>query len=128
MLRRGWLDGVRRPTLIGLSCERAADNLGVLGRRAAAVVRWYLGRIYAGQFDAHLANSDYTAAELRAAIHPRHPRQVHVVPMGVALDGFDRVHRSPVTRAAIAARLGLAEPLTWCSTPAVSRSRRTCRC
>jgi glycosyltransferase involved in cell wall biosynthesis len=110
MLRRGWLAGVRRPTLVGLSCERAADNLGVLARRGAAIVRWYLGRIYAGQFDVHLANSEYTAAELRAAIHPRHPRHVHVVPMGVALDGLDPGHRSPALRADVAARAGLAEP------------------
>jgi alpha-1,6-mannosyltransferase len=111
MLRRGWLAGVPRPTLIGLSCERAADNLGrFLARRGGALVRWYLGRVYAGQFDAHLANSEYTADELRAAIHPRHPRGVHVVPMGVALDGFGPEHRSAALRADVARRVGIAEP------------------
>lgn len=110
MLRRGWLAGVRRPTLVGLSCERAADNLGVLSRHGAALIRWYLGRVYAGQFDAHLANSEYTAGELRAAIHPRHPRPVHVVPMGVALDGFGPGHRSAALRDEVARCAGVAEP------------------
>jgi alpha-1,6-mannosyltransferase len=111
MLRRGWLAGVRRPTLIGLSCERAGDNLGrLVARRGGALVRWYLGRVYAGQFDAHLANSEYTATELRAAIHPRHPRVVHVVPMGVALEGFGPEHRSAELRLEIARRAGVTEP------------------
>jgi alpha-1,6-mannosyltransferase len=111
MLRRGWIAGVRRPTLVGLSCERAVDNVGrTLGRGNAALVRWYLGRVYAGQFDVHFANSEYTAAELRAAIHPRHPRTVHVVPMGVALDGFGPEHRSADVRAEVARRTGLTEP------------------
>jgi alpha-1,6-mannosyltransferase len=110
VLRRGWLAGVRRPTLVGLSCERAADNLGVLSRRASALIRWYLGRVYAGQFDAHLANSEYTADELRAAIHPRHPRAVHVVPMGVALEGFGPHHRSAALRAEVGRCAGVSEP------------------
>jgi glycosyltransferase involved in cell wall biosynthesis len=75
-----------------------------------ACVRWYLGRVYAGQFDVHLANSEYTADELRGAIHPKHPREVYVVPMGVALDGFGPERRSTAVRQAIARTLGVAEP------------------
>jgi alpha-1,6-mannosyltransferase len=111
-LRRGWIAGVRRPTIVGLSCERAGDNVGPRGasRWRDAMVRWYLGRIYAGQFDHHLANSDYTAAELREAIHPRHPRGVHVVPMGVPLDGLGPHHRSEALRAAIGRAAGIGGP------------------
>jgi alpha-1,6-mannosyltransferase len=112
LLRRGWLAGVARPTLIGLSCERAADNLGgwLPAAWRARLVRWYLGRVYAGQFDVHLANSEYTADELRRSMHHRHRRDVHVVPMGVDLAGFSPERRSPALRAALARRLGLAEP------------------
>ena len=45
--------------------------------------RAYLGRVYLGMFDAHIANSEYTADELRASMVPRHTRPVHVCPMGV---------------------------------------------
>ena len=36
-------------------------------------------------FDAHVANSDYTAEELRRAMRPPHIRPVHVSPMGIEL-------------------------------------------
>jgi alpha-1,6-mannosyltransferase len=112
LLRRGRLAGVARPTLVGLSCERAADNLGAWlpARWRARLARWYLGRVYAGQFDVHLANSEYTADELRGSMHHRHRREVHVVPMGVALDGFGPERRSPALRADLARRLSIAEP------------------
>jgi hypothetical protein len=66
MIRKGWLRGVRRPVLVGLSCERMDDNvesylrLGSLGRKLADI---YMRRIYVPQFDSHLANSHYTADE-----------------------------------------------------------------
>ena len=112
MLRRGWIADAGRPAIVGLSCERAADNLGALTRWSwgRAIVQAYLGRIYAGQFHVHLANSEYTAGELRGAMHPRHRRPVLVVPMGVSLDGFAAGHRSAALRAAIGERFGLSEP------------------
>jgi alpha-1,6-mannosyltransferase len=111
MLRRGWITGVRRPTIVGLSCERAADNVAPGGSRwREALVRWYLGRVYAGQFDHHLANSDYTAAELRGAMHARHPRAVEVVPMGVPMAGLGPDHRSASLRAAVGRGAGVEEP------------------
>lgn len=76
------------PTLVGLSCERLDDNIAAHlphvpgGRRLA---RAFLGRVYIGMFDAHLANSDYTAAELREAMTRPHTRPVDVVSMGVDL-------------------------------------------
>jgi alpha-1,6-mannosyltransferase len=77
-----------RPTLVGLSCERLDDNLQayVGGRRTTPVAAAaFLGRAYIGMFDAHVANSDYTAEELRRAMRPPHTRPVHVSPMGIEL-------------------------------------------
>jgi alpha-1,6-mannosyltransferase len=74
-----------RPALVGLSCERMDDNVRAFvrnGPAAARFARWYMGEIYAPQFDAHIANSDYTAAEL-TPMNPRHPRPVFVRHMGV---------------------------------------------
>jgi glycosyltransferase involved in cell wall biosynthesis len=83
--RRGAADG---PTLVGLSCERLDDNVAAYlpwvpaGRRAA---RAFIGHIYIGMFDAHLANSAYTAAELQETMIPAHRRPVFITPMGVDL-------------------------------------------
>jgi alpha-1,6-mannosyltransferase len=88
MVRRSW-NAQARPTLIGLSCERLDDNLraylwpGVRGLDCWA--RRYLGSIYIGMFDVHIANSEYTASELRRSMRPSHERPVHVCPMGVHL-------------------------------------------
>jgi len=49
-------------------------------RRAA---RAFLGRVYIGMFDAHIANSAYTAEELRDAMTAPHVRPVYVGMMGV---------------------------------------------
>ena len=62
-----------RPTLVGLSCERLDDNLQAYvggGRTALVAAAAFLGRAYIGMFDAHVANSDYTADELRRAMRP----------------------------------------------------------
>jgi len=78
-----------RPTLIGLSCERLDDNVSIYlgggGQTLNGLARTYLGRVYIGMFDAHIANSEYTAAELRGAMVAPHLRAVHVCPMGVHL-------------------------------------------
>jgi alpha-1,6-mannosyltransferase len=100
-LRRGWLNGGHRPTIVGLSCERLDDNVwasmspGPLARRFA---RWYIGRVYTGQFDVHLANSEYTARELREHQVDKHRREVHVVPMGVTVDDLGPWRRSAELR------------------------------
>ena len=75
-----------RPTLVGLSCERLDDNLRAYvggGRTTSVAAAAFLGRAYIGMFDAHVANSDYTADELRRAMRPPHTRPVHVTPMGI---------------------------------------------
>lgn len=107
-----------RPTLIGLSCERMDDNIGVWlggGRVASAATRAYLRRVYLPLFDGHIANSAYTAAELEAVIaaHARrdwrlqHLRgQIRVGPMGVDLEGFNPAQRSDAARQQLISALG----------------------
>ena len=80
----------RRPALVGLSCERMDDNVRSFVRDAPAAARfahWYIREIYAPQFDAHIANSEYTASELEPH-NPRHPRPVFVRHMGVDTINF----------------------------------------
>jgi alpha-1,6-mannosyltransferase len=69
-----------RPALVGLSCERLDANLQAFVSRSPRV---FLGPVYIGMFDAHVANSEYTARELREAMRPPHVRPVHVCTMGV---------------------------------------------
>lgn len=96
--------GAPRPTLIGLSCERMDDNVaawlpGLPAGRAFA--RAYMRRVYVPQFDAHVANSWYTALELLP-----HARRVHVCPMGVDTRLFGPPRRRESLRRAIRARAG----------------------
>lgn len=108
-LRRGWLNGARRPTIVGLSCERLDDNVSAsmsAGRLAQRFARWYIGRIYTGQFDVHLANSEYTARELREHQVSKHRREVHVVPMGVTVDDLGPWRRSEELRQELHQRTG----------------------
>lgn len=103
LLRRRRRDVADGPTLVGLSCERFDDNVEAYlpwvpgGRRAA---RAFMGRIYMGMFDAHLANSTYTAAELREAMIAPHLRPVYVTPMGVDLPEIPDAARRRELRAA----------------------------
>ena len=87
-LRKGWMPGVKRPAVVGLTCERMDDNVkqflcqGKLGERFS---RYYMHRVYLPMFDFHIAISEYTAAELIAANegHNMHRREVWVCPLGV---------------------------------------------
>lgn len=87
----GLVRAVRRrtgvgPTVIGSSCERLDDNIRAFvtpGPAGERVARTYLARAYIGQFDAHVANSTYTASELTQAMQLPHWRPVHVAPPGV---------------------------------------------
>ena len=78
--------GHNRPALVGLSCERMDDNVEAfvgVGAATRAVARTVLGRVYIGMFDLHIANSEYTADELRGAMRPPHIRPIHVCSPGV---------------------------------------------
>jgi glycosyltransferase involved in cell wall biosynthesis len=86
LLRKRMLPGLKRPSLVGFSCERMDDNIsaylgnGEFGRRFA---RYYMGWCYIPFFDVHIVNSAYTADELQRAMVPKHRRPVWVCPMGV---------------------------------------------
>lgn len=108
--------GRARPTVVGLSCERMDDNVrswlpGLPG--GAALARAYMRRVYLPQFDAHVANSAYTAAEL--LMHAPAPgveagrltglhERVHVCPMGVEAGHFRASRRRRSLRASLLAR------------------------
>lgn len=97
LLRRRWLNGVPRPVLVGLSCERMDDNLRafVTGQKTGG--KWakqYLGQFYLPLFDYHVANSSYTAGELHEAMLAEHQRPVHVLPMGADIEAFAAAQRA----------------------------------
>lgn len=95
-----------RPTLMAFSHERLDDGLAAhtgSHRLASRLARAYLATCYAPPFDAHVANSDYTAAEVRAA---RPDAPVHVVPLGVDSTRFHPAARSLALRIDLLARAG----------------------
>ena len=107
VIHRGWIAGLRRPVLVGLTCERMDDNvdqylgLGPRGRRWTAR---YMRRVYLPQFDTHIAISTYTADELRQQ-SPRHPRRVDILPMGVDAGHFRPSRRSDAVRKGLPGRV-----------------------
>ena len=112
MLRKGWHRRVRRPALLGLSCERFDDNMAAYlsaGRAARAFTRWYLRHIYGPPFDMHIAVSSYTACELRDALWDRARDFVRVCPMGVEADDFGPEHRDRNMRRQLLAAAGAGE-------------------
>jgi glycosyltransferase involved in cell wall biosynthesis len=109
LLRRGWIRGVRRPVLVGLTCERMDDNLGAYLTRhpwSQTVARRYLGHLYLPLFDYHIANSEYTAAELREAMLAGHQRPVEVLPMGAEIGEFLGASPSSAARQALRKEVG----------------------
>jgi alpha-1,6-mannosyltransferase len=108
VLRKGWIAGVRRPVLVGLSCERMDDNVASylgLGRIGQMLSSLYMRRVYLPQFDLHIANSRYTADELRRQA-PNHARSVHVLPMGVDTDRFGPFRRNSAFRNVMQEQIG----------------------
>ena len=91
LLRRRWLAGLPRTVLVGMNCERMDDNVSAFlngSKTAKRLSKTYLGNLYIPLFDYHIANSDYTAAELLAAMNPNHQREVRVLPMGAQIAEF----------------------------------------
>lgn len=107
-----------RPTVIGFSHERFDDVVQAQiggGGAVRALARWYVRSLYLRQFDAHLANSQYTAEELRLAAasggpsawrHWRMRDRIGVVPLGADVDTFGPWRRSAELRRSLIARLG----------------------
>lgn len=99
--RHGWYGGPR-PTLVATSSERLDDNVAAFVSASPWLRRLahrYLHHVYAPSFDVHVANSHYTAAELREGP----TADVAVCGMGVDVDTFsaarrdDRVRREMLT-------------------------------
>ena len=94
LLRRGWLVQGARPTVIGASAERFDDAVRTHvtdGRVGARLASWYVRYVYHASFDAHVANSPYSAEELRTGDHAARP--VYVSTPGVSADVFGRASR-----------------------------------
>jgi len=114
LLRLRLLGGVDfRPVVVGLSNERMDDNFRTylgwlpLGKRFCS---WYMHWIYFPFFDHHIANSSYTAEELRAASRGHMvPRGTWIRHMGADLSEMSPAHASPAGRQRILALCGAAD-------------------
>jgi len=109
LLRRHRLPNIKRPTLVGLSCERMDDNVSAYvsgGRAGRAFSRAYIRHLYGPPFDGHIANSEYTAGELRRSLWDRPPAFIQVAPMGVDFAAFGPVHRDRQLRRRLLAQAG----------------------
>jgi glycosyltransferase involved in cell wall biosynthesis len=91
LIRKSWSPLTYRPTLVGMSCERMDDNVNIHLPPFPfrnKFIRWYLGNIYIPQFDAHIANSIYTAGELIDARAKKHWRPIEIATPGVDSTAF----------------------------------------
>lgn len=115
VLRKGYLRGVPRPALVALTAERFDDNMAAYlhqGAVAHRFTRWYLRHIYGPPFDLHLANSEYTAGELREALPDRPAGFIRVCPPGVGFEAFSPDRRSLALRASLLASMGAPSTAT----------------
>lgn len=108
-LRKNWISGVEmRPALVGSSHERmdhttrAYFGFPLLWK---AISRVFLKHYYFPMFDAHIANSAYTAEELIPASkgHRLH-RDLRILPMGVDADSLTPEARTVEAQEALARR------------------------
>jgi alpha-1,6-mannosyltransferase len=101
MVRKGIIRGVRRPTEIATSHERLDDNIRAhwrIGPLGSLFARLYMRYLYFAQFDHHVANSEYTAAELIPASRGHTtPRSISICPMGVDTQLFAPAPATPHT-------------------------------
>jgi alpha-1,6-mannosyltransferase len=107
-LRRGWIPGVLRPTLVGLSCERMDDNVSAYISSSPAALRLaglYINKIYRPLFDFHIAVSQYVAAELRGH-NPSLGDRIRVRPMGVNIEKLGPHRRDPGLRSRLQSETG----------------------
>jgi alpha-1,6-mannosyltransferase len=99
-----------RPVVVGLSCERMDDNFRTyVGRPplSRAFCSAYMKWLYFPFFDHHIANSEYTADELRTASQGHLvPRSIWIRPMGVDLTHLSPARRSHKARRRLEQRFG----------------------
>lgn len=102
-----------RPVIVGLSQERMDDNVrAYLGTIpfSQALCSAYMKRLYFPFFDHHIANSDYTAGELRSVAEGHLvPRGTWIRPMGVAIDDLSPRRRRPELRRRLLQNFGAGE-------------------
>jgi len=100
LLRKQLLPALNyRPIVVGLSCERMDDNfrsyIGEIPLILKTFCSLYMKWLYFPFFDHHIANSDYTAEELRTAAQGHLvPRGTWVRPMGIDLGQLSPNRRS----------------------------------
>jgi alpha-1,6-mannosyltransferase len=133
-IKRGFLKSLDRPMMVHLSCERMDDNIRAFVSRAIPrrFSRMVMGNYVAPMFDYHIANSDYTAQELRDAVlngNSRHlfqdlcwrffrsseknfPARVFISNCGVEADCFSPSRKNAKTRDRILAEAGFPENAT----------------
>lgn len=113
LMRRGWLPGLTRPVLLGVSHERMADHVAAFlthHHSAPQLAQLYLGYCYLPFFDYHVANSAYTAAELHSAERPGHAREIFVQPPGIATEPLLALQSSANVRARLWQQSGGGPP------------------
>lgn len=101
IIRKRGIQGLRRPVLVGMSCERMDDNIGAFlskGGLARRLARFYIKWLYTPLFDFHIANSNYTAEELLKDVRPDAVDRIVVCPRGVDWEHFSSRHRSALVR------------------------------
>jgi alpha-1,6-mannosyltransferase len=103
LLRIGGLRAVvKRPLVLGLSCERLDENFRAYiasGRLADWFCRLYMKWVYFPLCDHHITVSHHTGSELRQASHSHKVRRgVWIRPMGVDTEGLSPSRRSLETR------------------------------
>jgi glycosyltransferase involved in cell wall biosynthesis len=106
LARAGWYWAGHRPTVVGLSCERMDDNVRAYlagGRHLVPAAHAYMRTVYAPSFDAHIANSRYTADELLTAAGVE---DVAVRGMGVDAALFAAARPDAALRTALLAAAG----------------------
>ena len=114
LLRMRLLNGVDfRPAVIGLSQERMDDNVRSYLRGlpfSQEFCSFYMKWLYFPFFDHHIANSDYTATELRRAAQGQLVRRgTWIRPMGVDLTQLSPKRRSPEVRRRLLQNSGCSE-------------------
>lgn len=102
-----------RPIVVGHSQERMDDNVrAYLGLRVLSrtLCSFYMRWLYFPFFDHHIANSEYTAAELRPAAQGQLvPRGTWIRPMGVDLGHLSPRRRSAEMRRRLLQNFGASE-------------------
>lgn len=101
VIRKFGMPGLKRPVLVGMSCERMDDNVSAFlssSRLGQKLARFYIKWFYTPLFDFHIANSIYTAEELMQDVRPDAMDRIISCPRGVDWEHFSSRHRSALVR------------------------------